>query len=331
MSEEASFTKHSWHCTKITSQVSAIARLFAVAPLKVSGSGFYCETEEEIFGFLYETLLQLEEYAQIYLTPSVKWMILPSVAKVAVEVNIQSEGNFLEVDFTMDGIDSREIAQILRSVVEKKRFIRLPDGAFLSLADKELQEIAELHEELSGSSLKGKDFRLQLPLYWGILVEERLNALDKSSRKFGKDFRQLLAAIRSPEEDAHNPAALQADLRDYQETGFKWLKSLSKHGLGGILADDTGLGKTLQCIAYILSEMEEGADKPFLIVAPASLVYNWKTEFQKFAPSVRIAIAGSANCAATHLCLSKDMKEIQESWKLFSRRLRRYRKTAAVC
>ena len=266
--------------------------ILETAPLRVSGSGLYCETEENLFEFLYETLPQLEEHAEIYLTPTVKSMILPAAAKAAVEVNIQSDGNFLEVDFTMDGIAPQEVAQILQSVVEKKRYIRLPDGAFLSLADKELQEIADLHGELSGDSVKGTDGRLQLPLYRGMQLEERLIRLDKRSKKFGKNFRQFLASIRSPEEgETRIPATLQADLRDYQETGFKWLKSLSKHGLGGILADDMGLGKTLQCIAYILSEMEGKADKPFLIVAPASLVYNWKNEFQKFAPSVRVAVA----------------------------------------
>src|SRR5699024_12198421 len=88
------------------------------------------------------------------------------------------------------------------------------------------------------------------------------------------------------------PAELKADLREYQETGLKWMRALSQYGLGGILADDMGRGKTIQCITYILSEIEDkGRNAPFLIVAPASLVYNWKNEFHKFAPELNVAVA----------------------------------------
>src|SRR5699024_8833592 len=74
----------------------------------------------------------------------------------------------------------------------------------------------------------------------------------------------------------------------YQETGFQWFKSLSAYHLGGILADDMGLGKTLQSIAYILSEKPSG--DPHLIVVPSSVLYNWKNEFQKFAPDLKVGI-----------------------------------------
>ncbi|ANS51654.1 SWF/SNF family helicase (plasmid) [Bacillus thuringiensis] len=73
--------------------------------------------------------------------------------------------------------------------------------------------------------------------------------------------------------------------------GFQWLKALVRYSLGGILADDMGLGKTVQSIAYLLSEKENmKEEKPFLIVAPASLLYNWKSEFEKFAPSLKVHV-----------------------------------------
>lgn len=81
-------------------------------------------------------------------------------------------------------------------------------------------------------------------------------------------------------------------MREYQILGFQWLKSLSRYRFGGILADDMGLGKTLQTIAYLLSEKENNPDQdqPALVVSPASLVYNWESEFKKFAPSMKVCV-----------------------------------------
>lgn len=87
------------------------------------------------------------------------------------------------------------------------------------------------------------------------------------------------------------PAGLQATLRPYQEQGLAWLQGRVAAGLGGILADDMGLGKTLQTIAHVLREKEQGRlDRPALIVAPTSLVGNWRRELGKFAPSLRVLV-----------------------------------------
>ncbi|MBE1555915.1 DEAD/DEAH box helicase [Sporosarcina limicola] len=260
--------------------------------LKVRNDQYYSNIEEDVFDFLYNRLFKLEDKAEIFLAPAIKSLILPSAAKATVSVNIQSNGNLLDVDFTIDGIDQQKVAHILQSIIEKKKYVRLPNGAFLSLMDEQLQDVADLYEELNNKSVEMIDGKMKMPLYRGLQIEERLTKLDKQTRKFGKTFRQFFNSIKSPEEeDFQIPTTLQANLRDYQLTGFKWLKSLAQYQLGGILADDMGLGKTVQCIAYILSEMEDKPSKPFLVVAPASLVYNWKNEFSKFAPDLHVEIA----------------------------------------
>ncbi|MBE3571237.1 MAG: SNF2 helicase associated domain-containing protein, partial [Bacillales bacterium] len=268
------------------------------APLKFNGKQLYLEGEEELYDFLYVTLPRIEEKAEIYLTNSVRSLILPSQSSPAVSIDIDSSGDLLDVSFDMKGIDQENIYHILQSVVEKKKYVRLPGGAFLSLEKDEYKAMSELINELNISRTELEKGKIELPIYRGLQVDELLTRNNELQAKFGKSFRTFLQSIKNPEEmDFQLPETLQATLRDYQTTGFQWLKSLAHYRLGGILADDMGLGKTLQAIAFILSEKKEAkVSKPFLVVAPASLVYNWKSEFIKFAPELNVdVVLGTPN------------------------------------
>ena len=104
----------------------------------------------------------------------------------------------------------------------------------------------------------------------------------------GTWLKDLLGQLRSPEAlSASLPAKdLRAVLRRYQETGVRWLRLLSRLGLGACLADDMGLGKTIQVIALLLMMRAESRG-PSLIVLPASLLANWKSEIERFAPALK--------------------------------------------
>jgi non-specific serine/threonine protein kinase len=117
---------------------------------------------------------------------------------------------------------------------------------------------------------------------------ERENVATWSFVEAGTWLRDLLQKLRSPEPD-HVPLArkdLRATLRSYQETGVGWLRLLTGLGLGACLADDMGLGKTMQVLALLLLLRKEKAG-PSLLVLPASLLANWKSEIERFAPSLR--------------------------------------------
>ena len=86
------------------------------------------------------------------------------------------------------------------------------------------------------------------------------------------------------------PKDLNATLRDYQVSGFEFFKTLSDYQFGGILADEMGLGKTLQTISFLLYKKENVKNTKSLIVTPTSLIYNWKSEFENFAPDIKVLL-----------------------------------------
>ena len=79
------------------------------------------------------------------------------------------------------------------------------------------------------------------------------------------------------------PETLLATLRPYQLEGFQWMMRLGAWGAGACLADDMGLGKTVQTIAFLLAHASDG---PALVIAPASVVPNWRAELGRFAPTL---------------------------------------------
>lgn len=263
------------------------------ALLKYNGKKLYVEGEEEIYNFLYRSVPFLEDKADIFLTNAVKDLLLPDSQAPETTFDFNQDGSLLEVSFDMKDIGQEHIQHILDSVIEKKNYYRLPNGTFVSIeGNEQFQHIRKLYSELNISDTDIGTGTLQLPIYRALQVDDIINEGNKNKVRIGKQFRHLIQTLKNPDElDFKIPNNLQAELRDYQEIGFQWLKTLAQYSLGGILADDMGLGKTIQGIAFLLSEKDVSKEiKPALIVAPASLVYNWKMEFDKFAPDLQVKV-----------------------------------------
>ena len=116
----------------------------------------------------------------------------------------------------------------------------------------------------------------------------------------GPELDSILKELRSPE-SGHElaPPDLKAVLREYQRTGYAWLRFAARLGLGACLADDMGLGKTIQVISLLLDQKRDKKKGASLLVVPASLIANWKSELAKFAPSLSFAVAHPSEVNAT--------------------------------
>lgn len=173
------------------------------------------------------------------------------------------------------------MAQLLDLVSQSHgRYIKLGDGEFIALSDKLHRQLSQLNAIAARShgKLQMSPFSAALlgaDVLMGEMTLEEDNEL--------KQIRQRIVDASKYTPDV--PAALNATLRNYQKEGYCWMARLNKWGAGALLADDMGLGKTIQTITFLLLKAPEG---PALVVAPASVAPNWKTEFEKFAPSLNV-------------------------------------------
>ncbi|MCJ8735402.1 hypothetical protein PDJAM_G00246280 [Pangasius djambal] len=87
------------------------------------------------------------------------------------------------------------------------------------------------------------------------------------------------------------PSLIHGSLRDYQLVGVEWLANLRRKHLNGILADETGLGKTVQTVAYLAHlACHEGIWGPHLVVVRTCKLLNWEMEFKRWCPGLKILL-----------------------------------------
>lgn len=174
-------------------------------------------------------------------------------------------------------------------------YTQLEDGRYLPIPAKKIQFIAHTLIELYDFNALTHDGRLRLSTWQSVQLAELEQAMAAAQlRWFGSSqLRELGAKLRNFKmiEKAILPKSFSHALRPYQEEGVSWLQFLRDHNLNGILADDMGLGKTIQTLAHIMVEKESGRmQAPVLVVAPTSLMANWKSEASRFAPLLKVLI-----------------------------------------
>ena len=250
--------------------------------------------EEALYRLLSEGMEEFMELGQVLVSDAArKIRVLPSPQ---VKVGVQTAGRWLELSVDAEGMSRDELLDILSGYDPKKKYYRLRSGEFLNVDENGLMTVARMTDSLGIGREELLSGLVKVPVYRALYLDSVLK--EGNGITFYRDnlFRAVVRGMKSVEDsDYVVPASLQQVLRGYQKTGYRWLKTLDVNGFGGILADDMGLGKTIQIIALLQAEAEEHPESQSLIVCPASLVYNWENELNRFAPGLTVqTVTGTA-------------------------------------
>ncbi|MCI9062198.1 MULTISPECIES: DEAD/DEAH box helicase [Romboutsia] len=196
----------------------------------------------------------------------------------------QSRNGYMNMKLDIDGVDSNEYRDIFSSYKNNNRLYRMKNGAYLDLKDKDLEQAFKLIDILNIYN----DFdNMKIPNNKAIYLEKLIEDEDLNFVKGSKYVSNVVKKFNKVKSKNYEiPKDLNATLRDYQVSGFEFFKTLSDYEFGAILADEMGLGKTIQTIAFLLSNK----DKKSIVITPTALIYNWKSELEKFAPTLKVGI-----------------------------------------
>ncbi len=268
---------------------AAVQRLF---PQKMSEDTYAFEGDDDArFALLSEQLEGLERVGEVHVSRKLTQMHVskPRAMSFGLSVCGDPDGKGMTLHADLGGFTQEELDAALAAYREKREYVRLTSGTFLS--GEALEQAADAAQVLEGLDMDAEQAQAgaEVPMSRAMYLDAALKKRESIKLRAPKAVTQWTQRIEAAQKTAvAQPAGLQATLRSYQLEGLSWLCALSDAGFGGILADDMGLGKTIQVLSMLLREQEMGRSVRALVVCPASLQLNWRFEAQKFAPSLRV-------------------------------------------
>jgi superfamily II DNA or RNA helicase len=265
-----------------------IGTLGALGFEKIENKFYMIKGDDYIFRFFKSEVARLQEIGDIYYSENFKG--IKSIGTKGIKGDIRAgKYNYFEMDFKIGDIDPVETTNILRAFRNNLKYYKLKSGEYLDLEELELKKFLKLLDVLSPKNIDNN--YIEIPKSKGVYLNSYIEENDIRYIKGKKELKEMRDKLRKIEKlKFKQPADLNGNLREYQKVGYNWFKTLDYLGFGGILGDEMGLGKTLQAIAFILSNK----DSKTLIAAPTSLIYNWISEFEKFAPSASVVAVNGA-------------------------------------
>lgn len=252
--------------------------------------------DDEAYHLLFSRgLAELDQVGDVLLDERLAHVRVRTSPSVQVEASVAAGSLRLSVDSSE--LSNEELLAYLAAYRKKQRYLRLDNDDVMRIGAS-IARVAELADGLGVDAARLVEADVELPANRALFVDALLKRADGVRFSRDEGFRRIVREFETiADSDIPLPDGIGATLRSYQEEGYRWLCLLGKLGFGGILADDMGLGKTLQTIAYLLHEAydrTQGRAGASLVVCPASLVYNWMAELERFAPGLKAAaVVGS--------------------------------------
>lgn len=191
--------------------------------------------------------------------------------------------------------DLDQLPPILSVAISKHTYLELPSARIRPICN----ILYELYDQVHQSAPKPVSNEFRLEKYDVVRLRELDQAMGSDiAWRGGASMRKLAAKLDNfqgivPVETAQG---LKASLRSYQKHGVDWLQFLREYSFHGVLADEMGLGKTVQVLAHLQIEKEKKRmDRPCLIVAPTSLMSNWRREVEQFTPDLSLLVLQGGN------------------------------------
>ncbi|WP_297423880.1 SNF2 helicase associated domain-containing protein [Clostridium sp.] len=256
---------------------------------EVNGRLFFFRDDEDAFRLFKYEIEKIQKYGEVFYSERFKGLKDIKKSDFKGEVR-KGKYNYFEFEFKIADLSYEETAKILRSFRDNLKYYKLENGEFLDLEEASLKEALILMDNLLLEEELNNNL-IEVPMNKAAYLEDYLE--DKNMRfiKGCEEIKVIKDRLKNIKDKSFQPPyGLQAKLREYQKDGYNWFRTLDYLGFGGILGDEMGLGKTLQTITLLLSK----PNSKTIIIAPTSLIYNWKNEFRKFAPSMKIAISNGS-------------------------------------
>ncbi len=281
--------------------------------------------ENQLYDFMKTGLPQMTQDYEVHGSEVFSTLKVKQPKRLSVGVRL--DHNLMAFSFDELPFNLSEYQKILEKYKLRKKYHRLKDGAFLDLESDYMTSLFDLVQALDLDEDDLAQDEVEMSRYRAIYLDKILEAHGVKTKK-NQAYKEFISEFKQfDEQDYEIPSTLQANLRPYQETGFRWLRMLSDYGIGGVLADDMGLGKTIQIITLLASDaLRDIEKKPSIIVAPSSLLYNWLVEFERFAPHLNVqVVSGTAEERARIIKMSTPDMILITSYDMMRRDVKLYK------
>ena len=272
--------------------------------IKKANEFLFIGNDEERYEFFISGLKFFEEFSTLEFAKSFNEVNL--VGSNDIHAIFEGQDEELRFKYNIDGLEYSEYINVLQALEDDRDFYKTKKGRLLNLRDLGMANFFNIIDNLIYNQ-EVYDGEIEIDKSKAIFIEDNIESYNLNFIRGSEVLKLVSKRLENRViEEVHGIKELNGTLRNYQVTGVNYLLSLSEMNFGGILADEMGLGKTIQVIAFLLYKK----NKRSLVVTPTSLIYNWKEEFEKFAPSLNVGVIHGSKSARNKILDNKEEYDV---------------------